>query len=421
MDDKLFRQESLDARNYLHAGNLRLAKLPAFRQLTIISIGSAILLAIAAALIRIEVRTEVPGILLAQAGATSVLGSADGTVLKLHVHEGQSVEPGSPIADLSADMAVDNDSVAAQLQAARELQRDSAQAGYRAELDQLTQKEAYLRDQVRAARSELGKANEEAALLEERADAAKRSAVQFAELASDGVVTAMQATQKNGEYLDLLGRLKSLQRGSIAINKEASRLTSELNDLDTQRRLVEARFAERMAEIRRNAISGQPKLWTITAQVSGSIAKLHVKAGQNVAAGQSLAEIHSKEASKKRHQIQAFAFGATPANISVGQAVKVLFPALPYQRYGIYQGRITRIYDTPMLAKDLPPMQRQMVESYKDNYGPIYPFEIELQELDATRRGGPALRVGLRAEIIFVHEEMNLIQIIFHKSRRGAP
>jgi membrane fusion protein len=92
--------------------------------------------------------------------------------------------------------------------------------------------------------------------------------------------------------------------------------------------------------------------------------------------------------------------------VEVGQDVRLLFDSFPYQRFGTYHGRITKVSQTVLLASD--------VASPIELKEPAYTATVALDRPDVTANGKKIPLqpdMSLKADIIL--EKRTLVDWIF--------
>jgi membrane fusion protein len=92
--------------------------------------------------------------------------------------------------------------------------------------------------------------------------------------------------------------------------------------------------------------------------------------------------------------------------VEVGQDVRILFDSFPYQRFGTYHGRITKVSQTVLLASD--------VQSPVELKEPAYAATVALDRPDVTANGKRIPLqpdMSLKADIIL--EKRTLVDWIF--------
>lgn len=148
-------------------------------------------------------------------------------------------------------------------------------------------------------------------------------------------------------------------------------------------------------------VSGR-SAYTVRAPISGHVSLLQASAGQ--------------PADPRRLQLQIVPAGSPlqaqlfiPVRaigfVEVGQDVRILYDAFPYQRFGTYHGRIVKVSQTVLLASD--------VDAPVTLKEPAYAATVALDRPDVVARGKTIVLqpdMSLRADIIL--EKRTLVEWI---------
>ena len=158
----------------------------------------------------------------------------------------------------------------------------------------------------------------------------------------------------------------------------------------------------------------------ITAPFAGTVTALGLQAGQSVQAGQNLLTLLPK-AKAGTSTVTGAAIGTNPAESGLqahlyapsrtagflrpGQTVYLRYAAYPYQKFGLYAGRITSISATPFAPSELPPNLAQQLIAQAGSNEAMYRVNVQLADQSIKAYGEDvALKPGLTMEADVLQE-----------------
>ena len=150
----------------------------------------------------------------------------------------------------------------------------------------------------------------------------------------------------------------------------------------------------------------------ITAPFAGTVTALGLQAGQSVQAGQTLLTLipqgtadgngQSKAANLQAH---LYAPSRTAGFVRPGQTVYLRYAAYPYQKFGLYAGKITSISATPFAPSELPPNMAQQLIAQAGSNEAMYRVNVQLADQSIKAYGEDiALKPGLTLEADVLQE-----------------
>ncbi len=276
---------------------------------------------------------------------------------------------------------------------------------------QRTQREQVLTDRIRSLNAERRQAEEERALQQRRVQLAKTTLVRNEQLAQDGFVSTAQVQTKQEELIDADAHLKSLERSSLALERDLQTMSGERADLAAQLKTQLNQLDRSRASLEQEATENAVRQTTaVTAPFAGIISALNLQPGQAVQAGQTLATLVPAALSNGALvaaplQAQLFAPSRTAGFIAPGQAVYLRYAAYPYQKFGLYAGHITGVSATPFAPSELPPNISQQLASQTGSNQALYRINVKLNDQGINAFGQTiALKPGLTLEADVLQE-----------------
>jgi membrane fusion protein len=340
----LFRQEVLAAQSDTASGpalNIRpisAPKLTAFFALLAASVIAVLVLG------SYTKKERVQGLLQPESGVAAIVPPEAGIVKRVLVKEGQAVQAGDVLAELSNERFSDAGNTQALLETNLEGQRNQvlgqadnqaqAQAAALASLDQRIAQGQ--RDQVT-----LG---EEMRLQEQQIASAKKLLDQFRPLLDDKIISDLQFEQQRQTLLDQTARLQTLKRQKSASEAELAQARDERQRLSAQHKVERASLDRDLLNLQQEKLQRRSSRVTLLkAPFAGVVSGLLATPGQSVSAGSVLASVVPADT-----HLQAVLYVPSTAMgfIKAGQRVRVSYDAFPYQRFGQYGGTVSSVSQT---------------------------------------------------------------------------
>lgn len=413
----LFRPEVAAAQTAQWMGSVRLHRPLSFSVVT----GSA--LAIAMALIafatwgEVNRKAHLSGLLVPTLGTLNITTPQPGTVVQLPVAEGQTVQAGDVLLVLSAERSTlrngvaDDTSARIAQQIATRAQSLQTERSLR-EL-QSRQREQVLNDRIRTTQAELRQTDEEANLLQRRVQLAQTTLERNQQLAKDGFVSAAQVQNRQEELIDTSARLQSSQRSKTSLQRDLQTAKAERDALAAQLQADNNQLDRSQASLDQEATENTArKSMVITAPFAGTVTALGLQAGQSVQTGQTLltllplGTLNSAEPNKAPGlQAHLYAPSRTAGFVRPGQTVYLRYAAYPYQKFGLYAGKITSVSATPFAPSELPPNLAQQLLAQAGSNEAMYRVNVQLADQSLKAYGEDiALKPGLTLEADVLQE-----------------
>jgi membrane fusion protein len=387
MATRLFREEAIEARRDRLTGTVIAATPPRAR------LYAWLLAGVAGALVALLVfgswstRVSVRG-LVAPAGAVARLHApAASQVIEVKAKEGVRVRRGDPLVVLSLTHG----------------RGEGGGEGISGRLVELTRQDAELARQIDLAGS-LGSADtrtleqqkaglagtiaslqRQSAFASQQIGLAESNSRRAARLAEEGAGTQRQVEESRAQLISL--RLERERLGErLAEQREALRaLDSQILSRRIGAEQSRSEIALRRAALaeERDALMRQGRL-TLTAPVDGVVADVGALVGEHASPDRPLLAIVPASAEA---EIQLYAPSDAAGRLRAGQRVRVYFDALPYQKYGAGEGRITWISDAPADPSGLP--------GAPGAAEPMFRVRVAITRLPRLEGGGKSIRPGM--------------------------
>jgi len=383
MTEALFRQQACQALASSHLGAVRIAPMPATRVIvaTAVSVGLLLVgLLIGAEFTR---KARVPGLVVPVAGLLTLQAPSTGAIAKRHVNEGDFVQAGQLLFELTTDHAASQGHTAALLSQSLAQRESTLWAERQSRREAIEQRTRALMDRERALALEAQHAQAEAELAHRRALLSQQQLERITQLAREGFVAQSQVQARQEETLELQARAQSVRRNETAMRRELQSVTAERQAQQTHLKTEMAQSDRAMAALSQDRTEMEARrTWRITASQAGRITAVHVHLGSAVQAGQALATwVPQPDASTPTAlQVDLFAPSRTSGFVKPGQQVMLRYAAYSHAKYGMGRGTVVAVARTPTNPRDLPAGHQDALQSSAQSNEPLYRIQVRLDE-----------------------------------------
>lgn len=350
-------------------------------------------------------KETVQGYLVPDKGIVKTYAPQVGTIAKVHVREGDEVKEGDALITMISERGMQGGSDIDTL-LLKELTSTEAHQLERikAEKSLYTSETFRLKTQIEGLEKELGQLEQSLRAQEDRLQI-MQTRVNGAKKLLDSKNLSQNDYQKiYEESLVQKQQYQELQRAKSTRQNALSQTQSELEQLPikSESRINEIQNAISELKQRHAEVAGRRAL-EIRSPVSGTVTALQARAGQWQATNTPLLAVMPKDA---QLQVELFVPSRAIGFIAQDQRVKVRFAAFPYQRFGIYQGKIAVISKHVLLPSELPTPLVELKE-------PVYRLTVNLdqQYVNAYGKAFP-LQAGMSLEADIILENQTLFQWI---------
>lgn len=298
-------------------------------------------------------RTEVVrGTLVTDRPSAQIVASTPGVVDRLFVRDGSTVRAGAPIGVIKADRQDETGSVVGSSGVAT-LDRRLALADKQMQLARsYEQKErARLYSNMQAVTAKLVEVSNQIILQQELVASNKQLFEQLNEIVQKGFVSRTQYEARRQNWLSSQQQLGALRQQKVALEQEQAGITATLNELggETLRQVNEVKTSVGALEQQRAQLRGASG-YRLIAPISGTITGLQTGLGSSVRADEPLMTIVPV---KSTVRAEMYAPSRAIGFIRVGQEVRLMYEAFPFQRFGTFKGSVTAISRTALDPRDL--------------------------------------------------------------------
>lgn len=343
---QLFRQEALDFhRAHSQWGSVSALQPTSLKTLSWLIVAAAIAV-VAFIILATYARKETAlGYLTPSKGTAKIFVPRPGTIRDVQVKEGDRVEAGQSLLTLDINqIAGDGSDVNAALLATLEEQRQHLASNIAAETERTTSEDARLKSIVAGLEAELRQLEAQRRIQQERLEVVRRELAAGVALSSKGYMTLLELRKRQTMELEQKQAVSSVAQRIEAKTKELKDARFNLSQLPTvmEQRIQVLRNQLADAEQRTLEVEGR-RAQVIRAPVSGRITTLQAKVGQSAEPTRLQLEIVPAEAEL---QAELFLPARAIGFVEVGQPVRILYDAFPYQHFGTYRGNVISVSQT---------------------------------------------------------------------------
>jgi len=176
---------------------------------------------------------------------------------------------------------------------------------------------------------------------------------------------------------------------------------SEASELEKSRALLTQETTENQARTR----------LVVTAPSAGTLTGIAVQAGQTVAAGALLATLLPHDNAGNAQALEAHFFATTrqAGFVEKGQPVLIRYAAYPYQKFGMGNGEVTEVSQSPYVVQELPTHVAATTQAVAQGGDPVYRVTVRIKSQSVTAYGqAHILKPGMLAEADIVQDTRKL-------------
>lgn len=348
--DDLFRTEALDHQRQRFHGAVVLARPWSFAALTTLLAALVLALLVFAAVAGFTRKEQVNGMVVPDSGLLRIVAPLAGRVSEVRAAAGASVRAGDVLFVIERDRrtagGVDQRSISDTL--TRRLGRLEADAAQQDQLAQLRRQEADTR--ARGLEASLAQLRRERAAQEQRVQVLRDIARRHDDLAREGMVSQTLAQAKAAEALEQEVELAAIDRARADTERELGSVRAQAAQLPLQAGREQSVLRREMDALREKLDESElSHALSVRAARDGVVAAVLAEPGQPVNDAAELATLVPQGA-----QLEAELFLPSRAvgHLREGQPVQLRFEAYPYEKYGLFPGRLRSVSLSPVAATE---------------------------------------------------------------------
>jgi membrane fusion protein len=354
-------------------------------------------------------KETVVGALEPAAGAVRVSTTRAAVVAVIHVREGQFVKKGDPLFTLATNSTIADGRNLGDVYAASSDAQSAALVRQAAAKRDLIARQ---REEIAARRQALLEQKQQLlsdlVLQNERVELARQTLEAADVLLKKELMSTLQYRQRQEALLVARLSLSSMQRDYDSIPTSLAQLAAQDQRLVAEGEDSAAIIAADTAALsERNAANQAETGLVLTARQSGQLASLQAVEGGAVNPGATLAILVP---SGVKLQAQLWLPSRAAGFVRVGDRVRLMYDAFPYQRFGVGKGRVADVARAPTAPTDLPLALRTEEDLYR--------VLVDLDDQSVTAYGDRwRLAAGMRLKADLILEQQSLWDWLFDKVR----
>lgn len=339
------------------------------------------------------------------AGLVEMRAPRAGRIREIRSSDGSPVLAGASIFILDTDQATDSGATltAQELDHAYRTQASLGQEiGQRKRITELEVSE--LRSRMRANDKELAIARDELTLQRDRIRLAQQNVEAGRTLHDQGLLATLSLRQREEGALQLRQGELAIQARISAAELGRSALRGQLLKAEAEGTATVLELERRRADQDDHIVQLRASAETVvTTPRAGRLTSIRVRPGQAVAGGELLATVVPERGSL---QAEIWVPSGAIGRVRVGDEVRVLYDAFPYERFGLQHAVITQVSGTP-----LPP---ELLPAGISNGEPMYKVTARIPRQYLVGGGTTRpLQPGLRLEARIILERRSVLAWLF--------
>jgi membrane fusion protein len=400
----LFRPEAVEAQGQQWLGRVQLV-----RPLSLSLLTAGVVVALAALVTFLSLasytrKATVDGVLVPDRGLIRLVPTASGTVIERRVQEGQAVRAGEVLFVIALEQARLDAGAQAQVQRSLDDRERSLREAARQQSALTEAQQAAVGRRLAALAQELLEAEAEVGLQSRRHTLAKEALTRLESLQREQFISDAQVEAKREDVLAIEAAAQAVERQRSRLLRERAELEGERRQLPLLARGAQGGIERDLSALAREAAEQDAgRRVTVRAPQDGTLTALVAEPGQSVSPSSALASVVPAGATLQAH---LYAPSSAIGFVRPGQAVRLRYPAFPYQKYGHQVGHVIQVSRTPLVPSELPALALPAGADRE----PLFRITVAL-EAPADPRVVPGPGMRLQADVLL--ERRRLIEWLF--------
>jgi membrane fusion protein len=279
-------------------------------------------------------------------GIVNAVATGSGRITRRFINEGDKVNAGQPLYELSAERSSNTGEVDARIEEALSARRDERRRTLHVQVEELRHSAQTLEKRQVLLDREINTRQQEMALQDAQVRNAQNRTERYKRLATQGFVSHAQVDDVVSELAAQQGRYKSLEATMLTAQREIVDLQSEARAIASKIDVAESQAKQELAAIEQESAEHDGRSrFRVVAPVAGTVAAPGPQLGQFVVAGTVLAAILP---AGSQLEARLLVPSRSIAFIELGQQVRMKLDAFPYQKFGHLRGTVTRVEQAPL-------------------------------------------------------------------------
>lgn len=284
-------------------------------------------------------------------GTSKVFASLQGTIRAVYVSEGQSVEEGQPLLTIDTSQIADNGvDVNSTMLGALAVRKHLLTGQIEAQEERAALERERLTSLIQGAEIELSQLQAQIIGQRERTRLSEEAAQAGSELRGRGYMADVEFNKRRSAALEQKQWLNSLEQQLAARDNQLTETRHALQQLPiaTAEKIRSIRDDLSTVDVRIAELDGR-RAYVLRAPIAGRVSTLQATVGQYAEPRRLQMEIVP---AKTILEAQLFVPTRAVGFVQPGQKIRIMYDAFPYQHYGTYSGRITKVSQTMVTPAD---------------------------------------------------------------------
>ncbi len=329
-------------------------------------------------------RTEtVIGQVIPEGGLVKVASMRPGIVKSISITDGQLVHAGDEILKLSSDLVLgDGDSKSSKLAENNAAQMASTIQQGAARKKEIIENIRALEEKIQGSKLDIDAYQQQVSVQQARLDLVQQTVTSVQSLADKQYASQLTLRQYQEQLLEAKQNVLQLKQTIDQSRSNISQMESQLASYKTSFAEADAALELSKRQVEAGSVDNQSSEGgRLVAERNGIITGLQAKPGDLINPGQTLAVIVPSQA-PEREYVSLWVPSRSIGFLQLGDRVRVMFDAFPFQTFGAGKGIVTEIAAAPLGPSELPILidtKEQMYEvkvsldrSYLSAYGKIW-------------------------------------------------
>lgn len=355
-------------------------------------------------------RETVTGQLVPASGLINITALSPGTVARLHVEDGQSIQADEVLMEISSDQ--DTVRLGA-TRASIDEQLAEKEGRYRADLVSQDSVARHQREALVARESlirrQLDQVGEQVALQAEEVEGSQALLERIEPLGKGGYISAFEIQRQQAVVRAARSRKAELQRQGLELQQQLAAAQESLAKLPLEDATRRNEIVRELADVAQSQAQNDLQRGTLfRARQGGVVAALLVKTGQMVSAGQPMITILPGDA---KLQAQLLIPSRAIGFIAPGNRVILRYEAFPYQKFGQQYGRVSIVSRSALTPAEHSALTGRLPPA---DQGPLYRVDVELDRQYVSAYAiKESIRPGMALQADVLIERRRLIEWLF--------
>ena len=349
----MFRREAIDAQKQKLTGDVFLTQPISFAVISSILATLVLFVAVFIFTGTYSRSERVVGQLVPSTGMVKLKAQQFGSLQNLHVEEGDCVHKGQVLANISTAQGTADGGLPIQtMLTSVNRQKTLLETQLILEQNQLEDEQAKLGSEQAELETRILSLHQQITLQQQITHSAEAAYKDVQDLLKKGYISKIESERRRQTWLAQQTQEQLRQQELTEAKSRQNQLAIRLQQLEDESNQRTARLQAQLSEFdSRQAELESRAAYSITAPVDGRVASITAQTlGSNVQAGQPLLAILPDNTELKA---ELYIPSRAAGFVEIGQEVRLLYDAFPYQQFGAYDAIITKVTETILVPNEL--------------------------------------------------------------------